>query len=246
MVLFSLVFLVPADAFGASIAIKSSEEINSSANNGPTLEDGGPVSNPGDQFGNSVADMGDLNGDGITDLVVGAWTDDDGCGGFNCGAIHILYMDTDGSLAASTDEFDCSHAKIKCGNWDGFGKSVAPIDLNNDGVNDIAVGAHKDNCSADSACAGWNDRGVIHILFMDSDENVTSVEEIDGRVSNGPDLSNNDKFGWSVANIGDYDGDGVDDLAAGGFKTSSSQGAIFIMFMNTDGSLDKTIEINSG
>ena len=246
LALFSLVFLVPSDVFGANIAIKSSEEINSSTNNGPTLEDGGPVNNPGDQFGNSVADMGDLNGDGVTDLVVGAWTDDDGCGGFNCGAIHILYMDTDGSLAASTDEFDCSHAKIKCGNWDGFGKSVAPIDLNNDGVSDMAVGAHKDNCSADSACAGWNDRGVIHILFMDSDENVTSVEEIDGRVSNGPDLSNNDKFGWSVANIGDYDGDGVDDLAAGGFKTSSSQGAIFIMFMNTDGSLDKTIEINSG
>ena len=35
-----------------------------------------------------LADMGDLNGDGVTDLVVGAWTDDDGCASF--GAIHIL------------------------------------------------------------------------------------------------------------------------------------------------------------
>ena len=228
--------------------IKSSEEINSSTDNGPNIEDGAPAGNPGDQFGNSVADMGDLNGDGVTDLVVGAWTDDDGCSGSNCGTIHILYMDTDGSLAASTDEFDCSHTKITCGNFDGFGKSVAPIDLNNDGVNDIAVGAHKDNCSGDSGCSGWDDRGVIHILFMDSDENVTSVEEIDGRVSNGPSLGNNSFFGWSVANIGDYDGDGVDDLVAGSYKEGpgSSQGAIFIMFMNTDGSLDKTIEINSG
>ena len=228
--------------------IKSSEEINSSTDNGPTLEDGAPPGNPGDQFGNSVADMGDLNGDGTNDLVVGAWTDDDGCSTQNCGTIHILYMDTDGSLAASTDEFDCSHAKIKCGSNDNFGKSVAPIDLNNDGVNDIAVGAHKDNCSADSGCSGWDDRGVIHILFMDSDENVDSVEEIDARVSNGPSLGNNFFFGWSVANIGDYDGDGVDDLVAGSYKAGpgSSQGAIFIMFMNTDGSLDKTIEINSG
>ena len=228
--------------------IKSSEEINSSTDNGPTIDDGAPPGNPGDQFGNSVADMGDLNGDGTNDLVVGAWTDDDGCSTQNCGTIHILYMDTDGSLAASTDEFDCSHAKIKCGAFDSFGKSVAPIDLNNDGVNDIAVGAHKDNCSADSGCSGWDDRGVIHILFMDSDENVTSVEEIDGRVSNGPSLVNNSFFGTSVANIGDYDGDGVNDLVSGSNKEGpgSSQGAIFIMFMNTDGSLDKTIEINSG
>ena len=258
--LFILVFTVcsllvhsPSDfevlaATNSDGTIKSSEEINSSTDNGPTLEDGAPPGNPGDQFGNSVADMGDLNGDGTNDLVVGAWTDDDGCSTQNCGTIHILYMDTDGSLAASTDEFDCSHAKIKCGNNDSFGKSVAPIDLNNDGVNDIAVGAHKDNCSADSGCSGWDDRGVIHILFMDSDENVTSVEEIDGRVSNGPSLGNNSFFGWSVANIGDYDGDGVDDLVAGSYRAGpgSSQGAIFIMFMNTDGSLDKTIEINSG
>ena len=228
--------------------IKSSEEINSSTDNGPTIEDGGPWGNPGDQFGNSVADMGDLNGDGTNDLVVGAWRDDDGCGTQNCGTIHILYMDTDGSLAASTDEFDCSHAKIKCGSNDNFGKSVASIDLNNDGVNDIAVGAHKDNCSADSGCSGWDDRGVIHILFMDSDENVVSVEEIDARVSNGPSLGNNSFFGTSIANIGDYDGDGVNDLVSGTQKEGpgSSQGAIFIMFMNTNGSLDKTIEINSG
>ena len=46
-------------------------------------------------------------------------------------------------------------------------------------------------------------------LFMDSDENVTSVEEIDGRVSNAPSLGNNSFLGWSLANIGDYDGDEV-------------------------------------
>ena len=249
----SLLFHSPSDfevlaATNSDGTIKSSEEINSSTDNGPTIEDGGPWGNPGDQFGNSVADMGDLNGDGTNDLVVGAWRDDDGCGTQNCGTIHILYMDTDGSLAASTDEFDCSHAKIKCGSNDNFGKSVASIDLNNDGVNDIAVGAHKDNCSADSGCSGWDDRGVIHILFMDSDENVVSVEEIDARVSNGPSLGNNSFFGTSIANIGDYDGDGVDDLVSGTQKEGpgSSQGAIFIMFMNTNGSLDKTIEINSG
>lgn len=49
-----------------------------------------------DYFGYGVAALGDLDGDGIPDLAVGAVFDDDG--GTNRGAVWILLLDTDGTV----------------------------------------------------------------------------------------------------------------------------------------------------
>ena len=60
-------------------------------------------------------------------------------------------------------------------------------------------------------------------------------------------LDNNDRFGVSVANIGDLDGDGVNDLAVGAYYDDTNgrnKGAVHIMYMNTDGSVKSTVEIN--
>lgn len=54
-----------------------------------TIEDG-------DWFGYSVESIGDLNGDNIEDLAVGSLKDDDG--GFNRGAIYILFLNLDGTV----------------------------------------------------------------------------------------------------------------------------------------------------
>jgi len=48
------------------------------------------------QFGRSVASIGDLNDDGINDIVVGASRDSDG-GPFT-GAVYVLFMGTDGKV----------------------------------------------------------------------------------------------------------------------------------------------------
>ena len=55
-----------------------------------------------DRFGEAIANIGDLNGDGIDDLAVGAVGTDDG--GTNKGAVYILFMNADGTVA--------SHQKI--------------------------------------------------------------------------------------------------------------------------------------
>ena len=69
-----------------------------------------------------------------------------------------------------------------------------------------------------------------------------------------PTLNNNDYFGISVANIGDLDGDGVNDLAVGAYSDdmdengnaagATNRGAVHIIFMNIDGTVDSTVEIN--
>ena len=49
-----------------------------------------------DVFGGSVASLGDLDGDGVGDLAVGAIADDDG--GSASGAVWVLFLDTNGTV----------------------------------------------------------------------------------------------------------------------------------------------------
>jgi len=213
-------------------SVDSTAEINDSTTNGPSLEDT-------DRFGNSIANIGDLDGDGVNDLAVGAYLNDETSS--NSGAVHIMFMNTDGSVDSTVEINDSTTNGPTIGNGYQFGSSIANIgDLDGDGVNDLAVGTHLDP-------AGGSKRGTVNIMFMNTDGSVKSTVEIDDTTTNGPTLSDNDRFGTSIANIGDLNDDGVDDLAVGAYyddEGGTNRGAIHIIFMNTDGSVDSTAEIN--
>ncbi len=113
-----------------------------------------------DRFGSAVADIGDMNGDGIPDLAVGAPNDDDGAD--NAGAVWILMMQADGKVdgwqkvSGSAGGFG--------GNLDAddhFGAAITGIgNLDNSGLGDLAVGAPGDD-------DGGADQGAVWILFME-------------------------------------------------------------------------------
>ena len=202
--------------------VKSTVEINDSTTNGPTLTNV-------DKFGISVANIGDLDGDGVNDLAVGADGDDDG--GTDRGAVHILYMNTDGSVDSTVEINDSTTNGPELEDDDAFGRSVANIgDLDGDGVNDLIVGADKDN-------AGGANRGTIHIIHMNTDGSVKSTVEINNETTNGPSMSDQDFFGFAVANIGDLDGNGINDLAVGAFGddggtgVGNNSGAVHLIFL---------------
>ncbi len=213
-------------------SIDSTVEINDSTANGPVLASA-------DEFGSSVANIGDLDGDTVDDLAVGA--PDDAGSGTQRGALHILFMNTDGSIDSTVEINDSTVNGPNLADDDLFGRSVANIgDLDGDGVSDLAVGAYNDDGSG-------TDRGALHILFMNTDGSIDSTVEINDSTANGPVLADDDRFGHSVANIGDLDGDGVSDLAVGAHGddgSGSDRGAMHILFMNTDGSIASTVEIN--
>lgn len=99
----------------------------------------------GDKFGNACAAIGDHDGDGIPDVLVGAMADDDG--GFDCGAVWVALLQSDGTVKAETCISEL-HGGFT-GNLDigdGFGVSVAALgDVDGDGTGDVAVGAWKDD-----------------------------------------------------------------------------------------------------
>ena len=65
------------------------KKIASGTSGGPTLADV-------DSFGGAVTSLGDLDGDGVTDLAVGAFHD--GTGGFGVGAVHVLFLNANGTV----------------------------------------------------------------------------------------------------------------------------------------------------
>ena len=213
--------------------ISDTIEINNNTANGPFLSNS-------DRFGSSIANIGDLNGDGITDIAVGAYFDD--AGGSNRGTIHIMYMNSDGTVSDTIEINNTVENGPDLSNSDRFGLSIANIgDLNNDGVTDIAVGAPRDG-------TGGTNRGAVHIMFMNNNGTVSDTIEINSNTPNGPDLSNSDNFGSSIANIGDLNNDGVTDIAVGAPRDGTggtNRGAVHIMFMNNNGTVSDTIEINS-
>ena len=130
-----------------------------------------------DTFGNEIILIGDFDGDGITDLVVGASEDDDG--GTDKGAVYILFLNDDATVK--------SYQKISdtAGNFssglndnDTFGRDVSYIgDFNGDGITDLAVGAYKDD-------DGGTDKGAVYILFLKDDATVKSYQKISDTAGN--------------------------------------------------------------
>ena len=132
----------------------------------------GPLLN-GDGFGAAVCSLGDLDGDNIPDLAVSSiWADD---GGFNRGAIWILFLNTDGTVkdeqkisqtsGGFTGTFEDNQY---LGGWD----SAAGIgDLDGDGVVDLAMGA----TNVDD---GAVDAGAIWIFFLNPDGTVKGHQKV--------------------------------------------------------------------
>ena len=189
-----------------------------------------------DFFGGSLASLGDLDGDGVGDLAVGAWGDDDGGG--NTGAVWVLFLNTDGTVKTQQkiSETEGGFTGIMDG-AERFGESVASLgDLDGDGVGDLAVGAPSD---------GDSNLGAVWVLFLNMDGTVKAHQKIsntEGGFTGA--LDPNDQFAQSLASVGDLDGDGIGDLAVGaksdddgGEGLYADLGAVWILFLNTDGTV---------
>jgi hypothetical protein len=186
-------------------------------------------------FGECVERIDDYNGDLVDDLVVCASQDDDG--GTDRGAFWILHMNTDGTVAGFDKVSQTSGLTTLLDDGDRFGKSFTVIpDVDGNGVDDWAVGVSLDD-------DGGNARGAVYLLFMDSDGSIMSEVKISDLTSGfSGALSDDDRFGSSIAAIEDLDGDGIAELLVGSWLDDdggSNRGAFYIIFLNADGSVKR-------
>jgi hypothetical protein len=158
-------------------------------------------------FGHSVSNAGDVNADGVDDVIIGAWAADPG-GLSNAGSAFV-YSGTGGAYLYRFDGLTAG---------DYLGDSVSNAgDINADGFDDLIVGAWA------AAPGGLNDAGSA---FVFSGANGSVLHQFDGAAAG-------DYLGDCVSNAGDVNADGFDDLIVGapsaipGLITSAGSAYVF-------------------
>jgi len=191
----------------------------------------------GDTSGWSVSSAGDINGDGIDDLIIGArFADPNGI--FDAGQSYVVFGSNSGFGAGlNLSDLNGSNGFAINGiaDADNSGRSVSSAgDVNGDGFDDLIIGA---------LLAGPNgtSSGQSYVVFGSNSGfgaglDLSTLDGSNGFAING--IAAYDRSGSSVSSAGDVNGDGFDDLiiaANGASPNGTSSGQSYVVFGSNSG-----------
>jgi hypothetical protein len=217
-----------------------------------TAKDLAPLSpNPAHALGFAMT-AGDFDGDGFSDLAVGFSPKPEAL----AGAVFVLYGSSSGLDPARAEIWDQGQYVSAAGSGpgaigvndpsDGFGSTLSTGDFNQDGLADLVIGVH----NADSS--DQSNSGAVNVLYgtplglsPNYGQLITQnhfIESVNGIEQQQGDLIGTDEvddfFGLGLT-CGDFNGDGVDDLAIGAptesFGEFSAAGAVHIIYGSPEG-----------
>ncbi len=218
-----------------------------------------------DRLGYDVSYAGDINGDGIDDIIIGAPYADDGVLidhdsnpetpdiQKNYGEAYVIYG-TDAGFSSTIDltALDGSNG-FRITNLNGYqgdelGHAVSNLgDINGDGINDFAVGSF--NANKDDGMGGTtNDVGKTWVIFgtgsaMPATFDVSTIDGSNGFVVQGDRAD--DYSGRVITAGGDINGDGIDDFIIAADRTDTpgdKAGGVYVIY-GTDEGFDATIDL---
>ena len=192
-----------------------------------------------DRSGSAVSNAGDVNGDGIGDLLIGA--DGVGPNGNFSGTSYVVF----GRNTAQTGLFPASFNFSSLDGTNGFrlsgvaaydfsGRAVSSAgDVNGDGLTDLLIGA-------DGASPNGNFSGTSYVVFgrntaqsgpFPASLDLSSLDGTNGFRLDG--VAAGDRSGFAVSSAGDVNGDGLADLligAVGASHNGNASGASYVVF----------------
>lgn len=189
-------------------------------------------------YWSKVLATGDFNGDGYTDIAIGA-QDDDVDGQSNAGSVQIMYGTADGISVLFDAVFSQANLDGAVEAGDIFAAALAAGDFNGDGYDDLAVGTPGESVDA------LDNAGAINLIFGSADGLTTTgnMVLIEGDLGIFGVSQEDDGFATALA-AADFDQDGDDDLAIGvpnqdlGFGTTVADAGLVFIVNGSDSGLD--------
>ncbi|MCK4523769.1 FG-GAP repeat protein, partial [candidate division WOR-3 bacterium] len=168
-------------------------------------------------YGGNVSSADDVNGDGYSDIIVGAYCYDNGES--DEGAAFVYY----GGSSGLSDSADWMGESNQVGAF--YGVSVSSGDVNGDGYSDIIIGAYLyDN--------GETDEGAAFVYYGSSSGLSIVADWI------GDNNQANSQYGVNVSSAGDVNGDGYSDIIIGAYlydNGETDEGAAFVYYGSSSG-----------